>query len=299
MELTNWEFGTAFSRWLMYLGMAAAIGGGFSLHFLRRFRHLRRQLMAYTLGAAILGLFASISHFFVRVGSVTEEGAAGMFEPDMVGFLWESALGDSLLLRSIGFIAIVAALLLHALLRGRSNTEKVELNIAETFIAVGGFVLIALSFSAAGHAVEQPWLYQSLLTVHVLLTAWWIGLLYPLWLTCHSLTFNEAFLVLERFGQLAIGAVLTLFVGGLYMSYQLTGWTKLFSYSYGQLLMIKVILVLVILLLAAIHKFALVPQLKETKDAGKLKRSIFIEKIIGASIFAITTVLTTLVGPIH
>jgi putative copper resistance protein D len=92
---------------------------------------------------------------------------------------------------------------------------------------------------------------------------------------------------------------LVLLAGGVYMSYQLTGWSNLFTSDYGILLLVKVALVGVILSLAALHKLVLVPRLKHTQDAGVLKRSIFLEKIIGASIFAITTVLTTLVGPVH
>jgi putative copper resistance protein D len=160
-------------------------------------------------------------------------------------------------------------------------------------------VLMALSFSEAGHAVEQHLVFQLVLAVHVVLTAWWMGSLYPLWLACHRLEFSEAYRLLDRFGQLAVTAVLLLLAGGVYMSYQLTGWANLFTSDYGILLLVKVALVAVILSLAAIHKLVLVPRLQHTQDAGVLKRSIFLEKIIGASIFAITTVLTTLVGPLH
>ena len=83
------------------------------------------------------------------------------------------------------------------------------------------------------------------------------------------------------------------------MSYQLTGWTGLLANDYGQLLIIKVVLVVLILILAALHKFVLVPKLMHVQDASKLKKSILVEKLVGSAIFAITTVLTTLVGPVH
>jgi putative copper resistance protein D len=233
------------------------------------------------------------------VGEAYDEGLSGMFDPDMIGFMWESPLGEALFLRSIGLLMILGGLLFLALVRSGNREQRIELGLIEGLFVLAGMGLMALSFSEAGHAVEQPLLFQSVLTIHVVLTAWWMGSLFPLWLACHHLEFSEAYRLLDRFGQLAVTAVLVLLAGGVYMSYQLTGWSNLFTSDYGILLLVKVALVGVILSLAAIHKLVLVPRLQHTQDAGVLKRSIFLEKIIGASIFAITTVLTTLVGPVH
>jgi putative copper resistance protein D len=113
------------------------------------------------------------------------------------------------------------------------------------------------------------------------------------------LQYNDAHQVLERFGQLAVFVVAVLFSGGLFLSYELTGWNNLFTDTYGNLLLTKLAFVGAILMLAAFHKLYLVPQLLHSRDAAGLKKSIFLEKIIGAGIFGITTVMTTLVGPVH
>lgn len=299
MEFTSWEFWTLVTRWLLYIGMAAAIGGAFSLHLMKAYGELKAALLRYTLVAALVAIMATLGHFFVRVGAMLEEGFAGMFEPDMVAILWESAVGDALLLRAFGLLLILFSLLAHAFLKGGSSGGEIELNILEVIVALVGIGLLTSSFTEAGHGVSQPLFFQFILAVHVLLTAWWMGSLYPLWLLCHRLDFNDAYALLERFGKLAVGAVLVLFAGGLYMSYQLTGWNNLLSDSYGILLVIKVILVVLILMLAALHKLVLVPQLLSTQNASKLKQSIMLEKFIGAGIFGITTILTTLVGPTH
>jgi putative copper resistance protein D len=299
MELIVWDglvFGT---RWLLYLGAAAAIGGSASLWMMQQQIVLRPVLMRYSLIATLLAVSAAILHFLVRVGEAYDEGLSGMFDPDMIGFMWESPLGEALFLRSIGLLMILAGLLFLALVRSGNREQRIELGLIEGLFVLAGMGLMALSFSEAGHAVEQPLLFQSVLTIHVVLTAWWMGSLYPLWLACHHLEFNEAYSLLDRFGQLAVTAVLVLLAGGVYMSYELTGWSNLFSSNYGILLLVKVGLVGVILSLAAIHKLILVPRLQHTQDAGVLKRSIFLEKIVGAAIFAITTVLTTLVGPVQ
>ncbi len=222
-----------------------------------------------------------------------------MFAPDMLAFMWQSALGDALLWRALGFLLVLLALVLHALLRGRSRKTEIELNLLESLIALAGMGLLAYSFTEAGHAVEQSLFYQGVLALHVLLTAWWLGSLYPLWLLCRRQSFEYAYPVLEDFGRCAVFAVVVLLACGLYLSYQLTGWQSLVSSTYGLLLLTKVALVGVILALAAYHKLHLVPQLLHSRDAGVLRRSILAEKCVGGAILAITTVLTTLVGPTH
>ena len=299
MEFLVWDGLVVVTRWLLYIGASTAIGGAASLWLMRHHVELKPVLLRYSLVATLLALSAAILHFLVRVGEAYDEGLAGMFDADMIAFMWESPLGEALFIRSIGLLMILVGLLFLALVRSKSREQRIELGLIEGLFVLAGMGLMALSFSEAGHAVEQPLLFQSVLTIHIVLTAWWMGSLFPLWLACHRLEFSEAYRLLDRFGQLAVMAVLVLLFGGVYMSYQLTGWANLFTSDYGILLLIKVSLVALILSLAAFHKLVLVPRLQHTQDASVLKRSIFLEMIIGASIFAITTVLTTLVGPVH
>ncbi|WP_020405593.1 copper resistance D family protein [Hahella ganghwensis] len=298
MSLTTWEFWTVFSRWVLYLSMAGAIGGAFNLHHLRRYGLLRQKLLHYTLGAALIGILATTVHFFVRVGAVLESGIAGMFDKDIASMMWESALGDALLIRTIGLLLLLLALLLRALVRGHAG-EDFELRIFEWLIALGGVVMMAFSFTQTGHAVEQPFLFQLALAIHILLTFWWMGSLYPLWLLCHHLPINDAFQELDLFGRRAVFAVLTLLGCGLFLSYELTQWQSLTTSEYGEYLLIKLALVAAILVLAAIHKLKLVPRILHRQSTDFLRNSILTEKIIGGGILAMTTILSTLVGPAH
>ena len=160
-------------------------------------------------------------------------------------------------------------------------------------------MLVASSFALTGHVAERSWGAAALLTVHIMLTAWWMGSLYPLWLAGHRLPALQAHRVLERFGGLAVLAVLTLLGAGMALSYLLTGWQNLLGSDYGFWLLLKLGLVALILLLAACHKWLLVPSLAHAPDSRVVKRSLLLEKLLGAAILAITTVLTTLVGPMH
>jgi putative copper resistance protein D len=288
LEISSWDAGILFTRWALYIGLAASIGGVATLQLVKSDNQLRKPFIHYSLFFAVVGLTAALSHFFVRIGAVLEEGAAGMFEPDMVSIMWESSVGDALLLRVVGFALFLMAVLLHFYTR----------SIFKELIALVGVSLVALSFSSSGHGAEQSLLFQWLLALHILLAAWWMGSLYPLWLICRRAGYINAHMVMQRFGQLAVGAVIVLICCGLFLSYQLTGWNALYNSEYGILLLSKVILVVGLLTLAAFHKLYLVPQLLDAKDSRMLAKSIMFEKLIGVTIFGVTVVMTTLVGPV-
>ena len=296
LELTSWELSTLITRWLLYVGVAGSVGGACSLYLLKAYTELQNALLKYAFFAVLLAITSAFGHFFVRVGAVLEEGVSGMFEPDIVSILWNSAVGEALLLRVIGlFVLLVALVLLWH--KRRLTATWVEPGAGVAWLGFSGLLLTATSYTEAGHAVSQSWIFQLVLVVHLSLTAWWMGSLYPLWLACHRLASAEAHAVLHRFGQFAVAAVLLVVLAGLYLSYQLTAWNNLFTSSYGLFLIIKLILVLLLLVLAALHKFVLVPQLLSLQTASRLKRSLLIEKYVGAGVYTITTVLTTLVGP--
>jgi putative copper resistance protein D len=272
LELTSWEFSTLITRWFLYAGVAGSVGGVCSLYLLKAHRGLQGALLKYALFAVLLAITSAFGHFFVRVGAVLEEGVSGMFEPDIVSIIWNSAIGEALLIRVLGLLLLLVALVF--LWRKRRLTGTwVEPGARVAWLGFSGLLLTAASYTEA------------------------MGTLYPLWLACHRLASAEAHAVLHRFGQFAVVAVLLVVLAGLFLSYQLTAGNNLFTSSYGLFLITKLILVLLLLGLAALHKFVLVPQLLSSQDASRLKKSLLIEKFIGAGIYSITTVLTTLVGP--
>lgn len=296
IELTSWEISTLVTRWLLYFALAAAIGGASSLYLLKAHKALQGTLLKYALFAALLAIFSALGHFFVRVGAVLEEGVSGMFVPEIVSIIWQSAVGDALVFRVLGLLILFSALVFIGYKRA-SATTWYEPSLSVLLLGILGILIAAISHTQAGHSVSQSKFFQSVLILHLVLNAWWIGSIYPLWLASHKLRPDEAHAVLERFGHLAVGAVLSLFVAGLYLSYQLTGWNNLFTDSYSALLITKLILVILMLGLAALHKFILVPRILSSQDARHLKKSLLLEKCLGLGVFAITSVLTTLVGP--
>lgn len=201
--------------------------------------------------------------------------------------VWESPLGSSIALRLIG-LALICMVLLPARF-GRS-------------VAALGVIVVAASFVFRGHALEEPrLLLATLITLHVLGLAFWIGALVPLYRISGASTDSVAGQVSHDFGRLAIWVV-----GGLSLAGGVTLWVltasvlnALFT-PYGQFFAIKIGVFLVIIAFAAWNKLRLTPALlRHEPGAGALlRRSIRMETALVALILLTTAILTTVSAPV-
>jgi putative copper resistance protein D len=164
-------------------------------------------------------------------------------------------------------------------------------------VAFSGMACLIYSFSLSGHSTMQTWYYQVVFLIHILIAAWWLGLLFPLWLVTRKATYQKSNQVLERFGEFAAIAVSILIICGAWMSYVLTGWQNLFTSDYGFWFLVKLALVGLILMMAAYHKLRLVPLILRRGNTNLIQKSILMEKFLAASILIVTAIFTTLVGP--
>lgn len=297
MDLSTWEWLILVSRWLVYLCVSSAVGGAASLYFLKSYTVIRLALWRYTITASVMGFMITSLHFFIRVGALSSEGIVGMFDPFVMDLLWGSTVGDATAYRLVGFSLLIASMI--GCLRIGHSKEFKGCRLASITLSWFGCLVIAVSFTKTGHIAEMGAFSAALLIVHVVLTVWWMGSLYPLWLSSRLLSAQDLYIVMHRFGQIAVAVVIGLVICGAVLSYQITGWTRLFSSDYGFWLLLKLALVGFILLLAGVHKLFLVPAIQANNNARSLARSLLLEKVVGASILGITTVLTTLVGPAH
>lgn len=288
MSMSEWDFAVVVTKWLTYISVSCAIGGVSNLLLMRKQPCLLSGLYRYSVLASLVGLVSVSVNFLMQVGSWSENGLAGVVDPQMFSMLWHSSVGDSSFLRILGFFIMVTTALAQ------------RLPLLLRMLGFGaGTLFIGLSFSLTGHTVESGVLTRILLSVHVVLMAWWMGALYPLWLVCRRLSVVITRQELRRFGEVAAFVVVLLLVCGLLLSYQLTTWEQLVSGEYGFWLMIKVSVVCIILVIAALHKWKMVPALAVTGNALYLSRSVLIEMLIGLTILFITAILSALVGPVH
>ncbi|MCL1124295.1 copper resistance D family protein [Shewanella surugensis] len=293
MLLNTFEILAIVFKGLMYLSVAAVIGGSLMLCLTRADPAEARFIRAYIGFGAVLGLVAISLNYLALVGSFAEQGFWGMFDAQMQAFLWDSSVGEAVRWRVSGFIlALVASLLCMSKI-------TVSRGVAYGVLGLSGS-LLAFSFSVIGHSTElAPWA-QALIVMHLVAIASWVGSLYPLWRMCDE---SEPVLltrVMHRFGQLGMAIVALVLFSGSGLLWLLFDHVAAFVDSpYGLAISVKLSLVVVLFGIAASHKWRLSPQLSQGVAArAKLKHSIGIELGIVFLILTVTGVLSSVLGPV-
>ncbi|WP_375314407.1 CopD family protein [Bradyrhizobium sp. A5] len=157
-------------------------------------------------------------------------------------------------------------------------------------LAIVAFVGVGLSLAMTGHAATAPpeALTRPAIFLHGLGVTIWIGALAPL-ATLVSRPTVATLSVVNRFSRLAALAVGVLAVTGLALAFvQIEKPSALVETRYGQILSVKLALVILLLGLAALNRFRLTPALaRGEKAASILRRAILLECAIALTIFAV------------
>ena len=265
------------TKFALYLGVMTSAG---TVMAMLMFRLERTRGLAMTF--AVLGIVAAILAFSLRGANLTGD-VSGLTDPEMLKLLWTTPVGTALLLRLVGLGLLIAGLFM-----GRVGT----------WVSVLGGVIAIWSFDQVGHVSGlETTLLDLALMLHLLAVALWIGVLTPLKrLASSSSTYASAADVGHRFGVVASATVPVLIIVGGYMGYQLVGsFTALAGTSYGQAMIIKVLLVCLLLGLAAANKLRFIPALRtgDPAVANHLSKSISVEWIVILAVLGMTAVLTT------
>ena len=232
--------------------------------------------------AALIGLVLLAARFGVRAARISGMGWDGATDQMMLGFVWESPLGGASIWRGLGEAAILAVLLPGPGL----------------WIALGGMLAVGISYTQVGHTLGDPrGALATLLVLHLLAAAFWIGALAPL---RRAATAPGGAALLHRFGTVAVGIVAGLVLAGTGLAWFLSGaLSVLLGTAYGWALLAKVCFVAVLLGLAALNKLQLVPALAAgaAGAAVSLRRSIALEGVLIGLILIVTAAITTLTTP--
>lgn len=289
-----WEIATFALRMTLYLCLSGVAGGITALLIINSQSVLFKQVKHYLL-VSIFGLMLSTLLFFsVRVGAFAEDGLIGAFNPLMNSIVYSSGLGNALDFR---LAAILLAALFYWLCHLDSKVTKPIIQLKWSLM-ISTLACIGLSFAYTGHVSTQGLIEKVILLAHILLAFIWLGALYPLWLATKSLSRSTAHKILHRFGTYASMGVATLIVAGTGLAYVISQFQwQTFTTFWGYWLLVKLAFVGIILLIAAWHKWHLVPKLQLHPIQNKLQRSITFEILIGMAVLSSTSVLSTLVSP--
>jgi copper transport protein len=283
------------TRWLGFAGLALAAGvplfvvaclpGGWAAARLRR-------LFAWGVGLVAGG---AVAGFLLQGPYGAATGLDTLLDPALLRATASSEAGWALLVRAVLAGALAAALLPHWR-RGRPPGRPQLLGAG---VAALG---LALSAAAVGHAVAGPWpaLAVVVTTVHVAAMAAWLGGLAALIAVVlrGDGPAADVATALPRFSAMAFAAVAALVLSGVVQAVREVGSpSALGSTTYGQVLIAKLVVVLVILAAAAVSRVWVQQRLGVRRPRPGSRRRLTAQAFAAAETTAETPAGTTAVEP--
>ena len=171
--------------------------------------------------------------------------------------------------------------------------------------ALLGSIVLAAGLSVSGHDAVDPgswWLTEVADWAHIAAASLWIGGLATMvalvWYGAPELRRTAFF----RFSRLAMVLVAVVLGAGVYLSVvRLPHLRDLWAEGYGQVLLVKIALVLVALAWGGFHHFIVRPRLERGSDrfAKRVGRSLLGESIVGMAVLLAAAVLVDSKPPVQ
>ncbi|GGV76182.1 transport integral membrane protein [Streptomyces griseoloalbus] len=256
--LVGWLYGLG--RYTSYAGFVVMAGGAaFVLACWGRGAGVRPvQRLVVSGWLALTG--ATLALLLLR-GSYTRSGKIGdVFDLSLLGEVLQTKPGAALVSRLL--LLAAAALFIAVLFGAYENREDEEKRDLTFGLAIGGTVVaagLAASWAMSEHASQglQPGIAMPIDVVHLLAAAAWLGGLTALLVALYRAPADTPVDrdAVQRFSRLAFGSVVTLVVTGVYQSWrQLGSWSAFTDTRYGQLLLVKIGLVVVLVAIASVSR---------------------------------------------
>ena len=283
MIVDIWTIVNPIIRTFIYLNALYSIGLIlFKFHFQKYFNHEINSFCNKIIkNSAFLGLSISILAFISIAGNLGGD-LKSIFELELIELSFETIQGKSNLYLIVGFSFLSLSNYFPPLVFRAFN--------------ILGAILIIISFIVVGHSLSQGIFSQFLVLIHIICISFWLGSFLPLRYMCTIKNFKNLYFIADDFGRYAVAYIGILILTGLIFSYILLGGIlPLITSTYGNVLLIKLFIVSMILIIGAINKLRIVPEMKKDLSTGqiKLKNSINIEIILSVLVLFTTSILTT------
>jgi copper transport protein len=273
------------ARAVTYAG--ALLAAGLALFLVLFGRHAAvdyRAIARPAVAAAMVGGFA-IGIAVAVQSAMLAGGFAEALDPTTLARVLGTGFGLAALVRLAGLAALVVAL---------AQRNFVPM------LGAAGALAVAASFAFTGHTVplNSPVL-SALLVFHLLAVAFWTGSFIPLLRATWGTDVEATRALMRTFSAVAVVLVAGLVAAGAAIAWFLIGGlTALVTTPYGLALSAKITLVAVMLALAAVNKWRLVPALRTGRAAvARLRRSISSEAALAFLVIVATTALTSVPPP--
>ncbi|MFJ7337581.1 copper resistance CopC/CopD family protein [Streptomyces sp. NPDC101116] len=257
--VVGWLYG--FGRYVSYGGFIVMAGGAaFVLACWQRGSGVR-PVQRYVVSGWVALTAATLALLLLR-GSFTGSGkVSDVFDLSLLGQVLQTKTGAALVSRLLllAAAALFIAVLFGAYDKREDAREKRDLTFG---LSIGGIVVaagLAASWAMSEHASVglQAGIAMPVDVLHLLAVAAWLGglgaLLAALYRAPAETPVDTA--AVRRFSRVAFGSVLVLIATGTYQSWrQLGSWSAFTDTRYGQLLLAKIALVVVLVGIAWISR---------------------------------------------
>jgi len=293
-----WEIFGSLARFLLYLAALSAAGMAFFLGFIHDQASDRWKLIPVVRIGSILAFFGAFGVVMAQAALLTGRGATAVTDTTVLRDVLSQSLGWSLVLLFVGLAAV------------HLSTDIQQFSIARPLALYGGLA-VTISFALWGHASELRPVAISVTAdaVHATAAALWLGGVIGLAMVLGRRTATQldgSVAIVRRFSTMAMGSVIALVLAGVMLT--LTGtnlsWHALLSTTWGRLVLLKIVLTMSIVALAAWNRRSLLPRLLEPTEDGDsdprshqwnlLRRTVRIEVFVIVAILAFTAILANI-----
>lgn len=271
----------AIAQLALYVGTLCASGAVFAQASLKAQGDVSLTLQRLARWGAVLTISATLGAIFVlilRLGGDVDEATLSAVLMSSVG--------------AAGGMRLTGAVLLLVTPTTTDDTFADGMRLSYA-------ALIAASYLFIGHAAATGFAVGLMAVVHISLAGWWLASLIAMEAACRSQPVAVVAALVERFGKLAVGAIVLLIVVGGVLIASLVAWPLATLSPYIATLGAKLGTVVLVLALASYNKFRLTPRLlrHESGAVGALRRSIDVELLLIAAVLIATTLMTTYNAP--
>jgi copper resistance protein D len=254
--------------------------------FGHRLASSRTAVRRWGLATALAGLVFVAAHYALEAARMAGN-LSGAWDMSLQGMLWHSSARAALIARLVGLGLIAVGL-------RRAGTTR-------SILPAFGVVLACLAFTLTGHTsvAAHRVALAALLTIHILVVAFWFGALVPLYLASAGETHARACDLTAQFTRVATWAVPVILLAGTLMAFLLLPNISALREPYGKLLIAKVVGFALLMGLAAANKWWLGPDLGQGTADGRrrFRLAVGTEYVLIVAVLTITAVMTSFFSP--
>ena len=280
IELFSW-----LAKVMLYGATASVLGALFLRNLSENHAGIVVWLLSYIRWGSVIGMTSIVMSCMSQLLMFGGLSISSLSDWATLTMLLNSTLGWSWGLAFIGFLGCFIGTL-----------DKIN-ELIRVLWLTSGTVIVVLSFWFTGHFVDSQWYEHLPLLVHLIAISMWMGALLPLWKVTTITDLELMRRIMFKFGKIALFFIPVLLIAGLFMLLFLLGDLRLlFQHSYGQTMLVKLAVVVLLLGLGALNKLVLVPRLPAVDMVYRLRKSIVIETVAGGCVLGLTALATVIIG---